>query len=50
MIRNIISILILYSEGKITKGQIEKMLDRQERVIEYAMVPANGLYLKEIKY
>ena len=50
MVRNIVSILILYSENAISLDQINDMLCDKKKVIEYAPAPASGLYLKEIVY
>ena len=50
MVRNIVSILIHYSEGVIELDDIKYMLNTQKKSIEYAPVPASGLYLKEILY
>ena len=49
MVRNIISILILYSESQISLEEIDKMLDGK-KILEYAKVPARGLYLNKIEY
>ena len=50
MVRNIVSILILTGEKKITKANIEEMLNLQKKTIEYAPAPPNGLYLKKVEY
>lgn len=50
MVRNIVSILIHIGSGKITLETVNKMINRQERTIEYGPVPAGGLYLKKIEY
>lgn len=50
MVRNIVSILLLYNDEIIDKLQIAEMLKTGEKIIEYAPAPASGLYLKEIEY
>ena len=50
MVRNIISVLLLYNEGTLQLEDIKEMLETQKKVIEYAPSPASGLYLKEIVY
>ncbi len=50
MVRNIVSILILYNDRMVDKLQIESMLKTGKKALEYAPVPASGLYLKEIEY
>lgn len=50
MVRNIVSILLLYNDEIIDKLQIAEMLKTGEKAIEYAPAPASGLYLKEIEY
>ena len=50
MVRNIVSALTLIGLNKINKEQLYQMINKQERVIEYAPAPANGLYLKKIEY
>lgn len=50
MVRNIIGVLILASEKKIDKVDIQNMLNYKRKTIEYAPVPPGGLYLKKIYY
>lgn len=50
MVRNIVSIMILYSENKISKKDIIDMIENQKKILEYSPAPACGLYLKEIEY
>lgn len=50
MVRNIVKIIILYGNQEINLDTIKRMLNNQEKVIEYSKVPAGGLYLKKIEY
>lgn len=50
MVRNIISVLILASEKKINKSDIQKMLNQKRKIVEYPPAPPSGLYLKEVEY
>ena len=50
MVRNIVAILLLASEGKLSLEEIRKMLETGERVLDYGPVPACGLYLTKIEY
>ena len=50
MVRNIVSIMILYSENKISKKDVIDMIENQKKILEYSPAPACGLYLKEIEY
>ena len=50
MVRNIVSVLLLASEGKLSLEDIRKMLETGERVLDYGPVPACGLYLTKIEY
>ena len=50
MVRNMVSALILVGSDKIDECIIDEMLKTGTKVIEYAPVPASGLYLKEVIY
>lgn len=50
MVRNIISIIILYENGKISLDDIKGMLNGDEKKIEYAPAPPGGLYLNKVIY
>ena len=49
MIRNIISIMLLYAEEKIILEDVKNLLEGK-RILDYAPAPASGLYLSEIIY
>ena len=49
MIRNLVGALILVGEGKINRGDLKNILDLK-REGNYMTVPANGLYLVDVKY
>lgn len=50
MVRNIVAILVLYGSNEIELNVIDKMINKQEKIIEYSKAPAGGLYLKKIEY
>jgi len=50
MLRNIVGVLILVGANKIAINDVQRMLDEQKRIVEYATAPACGLYLKKIDY
>lgn len=50
MVRNMVGALILVGENKIKPIHIKEMLLRKDNIYDYATVPANGLYLVNIKY
>ena len=50
MIRNIVGSLILVGENKKEPTIIKDMIDKNKKVCNYITVPANGLYLMEVKY
>lgn len=49
MIRNLVGALILVGEGKINREDLKNILDLK-REGNYMTVPANGLYLVDVKY
>ena len=49
MIRNLVGALILVGEGKINREDLNNILDLK-REGNYMTVPANGLYLVDVKY
>lgn len=49
MVRNLVGALMLVGEEKITKKDLEDILNNK-RVGNYITVPANGLYLENVKY
>lgn len=49
MVRNLVGALILVGEGKITKRDLEDILNNK-KVGNYITVPASGLYLENVKY
>lgn len=50
MIRNIVGALILVGENKQESSIIKDMVDKNKKIYNYITVPANGLYLMEVKY
>ncbi len=49
-VRNMVGILIRAGENKITKEDIEKILESKDRTKSGKTAPAEGLYLVDIKY
>lgn len=49
MVRNMVGALILVGRRKISVDEFKKMIDNEEKC-SYTTVPANGLYLDNIKY
>lgn len=50
MVRNLVGALILVGEEKKSPEIIKEMLDKEKNIGNYITVPANGLYLVEVKY
>ncbi len=50
MVRNLIGALFLVGEGKIIPEDIEEMLNKEKNIYNYMTVPAQGLYLVDVKY
>lgn len=50
MVRNLVGALLLAGEGRMPTTGIEEMLSNSENIYNYMTVPANGLYLMEVKY
>ena len=50
MVRNIVSVLILVGSHKLNNNDIQEMLNKQKKIIEYSPAPPNGLYLKKVEY
>ena len=50
MVRIIVGTILEYGRGKLTKEDIEKALNNQERNRAGVVMPACGLYLKEVNY
>ena len=50
MVRNLVGALLLAGEGRMPITGIEEMLSNSENIYNYMTVPANGLYLMEVKY
>lgn len=50
MVRNIVAVLILVGSQKLKLDEVETMLTSGKKVIEYAPVPAGGLYLLQVEY
>lgn len=50
MIRNIVKVLILIGNKTLKSEDVEVMLEKQVKVIEYSPAPASGLYLEEVNY
>ena len=50
MVRNIVSVMLLVNEGKISIDDVKNMLKTGKRVIDYGPAPACGLYLTNIEY
>ncbi len=50
MIRNMVGCLILIGENKQEPELIKDMLEKNKKITNYITVPANGLYLVDIKY
>lgn len=49
MVRNLVGVLMLVGEGKITSSELEDILNLKKRG-NYLTVPASGLYLVHVKY
>lgn len=50
MVRNLVGALLLAGEGRMPITGIEEMLSNSKNIYNYMTVPANGLYLMEVKY
>lgn len=50
MVRNMVGALILAGTGKMSPFGIKQMLDAHDNIYNYVTVPANGLYLLNVKY
>ena len=50
MVRNLVGALLLAGEGRMPTTGIEEMLSNSKNIYNYMTVPANGLYLMEVKY
>lgn len=50
MVRNLVGALLLAGEGRMPTTGIEEMLSNSRNIYNYMTVPANGLYLMEVKY
>ena len=50
MVRNLVGALLLAGEGRMPTTGIEEMLSNSKKIYNYMTVPANGLYLMEVKY
>lgn len=50
MVRNMVGALIMVGENKIEPVAIKEMLDKKRNLYNYSTAPAQGLYLKDIKY
>lgn len=50
MVRNMVGALILAGTGKMNPYGIKEMLDNHANIYNYVTVPANGLYLLNVKY
>lgn len=50
MVRNLVGALLLAGEGRMPATGIEEMLSQSKNIYNYMTVPANGLYLMEVKY
>ena len=50
MVRNLVGALMLVGKDKITVDDFKKMIDSDDNVYTYITVPANGLYLENVKY
>lgn len=50
MVRNIVSVLILIGSAQTDESIIHEMFKCEKKVKEYKLVPACGLYLKEVIY
>lgn len=50
MVRNLVGAMLDYEKGKVDTKVIKNMLDKPEERKQLSTAPAQGLYLKEIKY
>ncbi len=50
MVRNIVGTLLEVGKGKISPGEIKKILYKKDRKFAGPTAPAKGLYLKEVRY
>lgn len=50
MVRNIVKVLVLIGEHKITIKDIEYMLATGKKIFEYSPAPPGGLYLEKVEY
>ena len=50
MVRNIVAIMILYTNKKISLNEIQDMLKGADKALDYAPAPASGLYLNKVIY
>lgn len=49
-VRMLVANIMAYSSGKITKTEIKKLLNAEERTITNLCAPGDGLYLVDVKY
>lgn len=50
MIRKLVGAMLAFNKGKVTKEEIQKMLEDKTYTKELATVPAEGLYLIKVRY
>lgn len=50
MVRNMVGALLEVGKGNITTKEFKEYITKKSKVYNYITVPANGLYLKKIKY
>ena len=50
MVRNLVGALIMVGEEKIKPIALKEMLEKRSNIYNYSNAPAQGLYLKDIKY
>lgn len=50
MVRNMVGVLILIGEEKISPEEINTILQKKKNKYDYTTVPAGGLYLIDVKY
>ncbi len=50
MLRKVTAALVYYAKGSLTRAQVEKMFEKQDRSLMQYMAPPQGLYLVKIIY